>query len=280
MIIPLFKSDEKNDVCPLGFRNRLIRLFHKEAMKQVKPEVQEYLESQQLGQSQSGPAKLVFSVSGMLELHPDFICIKTYLKNCYNEQSKHSVVDVLCDTKDLSHMTTFAATVLSPESSLESQGKVMGTASEGLVQGDPASGAFQAIGLQPSLVTGWFSAEIKTRLGLKLQWTKSQIYCKEGDLPENATPGLSLAGEQVGDSLLRGMMVYGVPIGTPQYRNVVSGDRQALSGFGLLSDSASVKDLATLCSTLYILYVNLWPKSWTITFGIYLRQQLASTFPG
>ena len=36
-IIPLFKSDEKNDVCPLGVRNRLIRLFHKEAMKQVKP---------------------------------------------------------------------------------------------------------------------------------------------------------------------------------------------------------------------------------------------------
>ena len=129
-------------------------------MKQVKPEVREYLESQQLGQSQSGQAKLVFSVSGILELHPDFICIKTYLKNCYNEQSKHSVVDVLCDTKDLSHMTTFAATVLSPESSLES---VLGTASEGLVQGDPASGTFQAIGLQPSLVTGWFSAEIKTR---------------------------------------------------------------------------------------------------------------------
>ena len=93
----------------------------------------------------------MFSVSGMLELHPDFICIKTYLKNCYNQQSKHSVVDVLCDTKDLSHMTTFAATVLSPESSLESQGKVMGTASEGLVQGDPASGTFQAIRLQPSL---------------------------------------------------------------------------------------------------------------------------------
>ena len=36
-IIPLFKSDEKNDVCPLGVRNRLIQLFHKGAMKQVKP---------------------------------------------------------------------------------------------------------------------------------------------------------------------------------------------------------------------------------------------------
>ena len=152
----------------------------------------------------------------MLELHPDFICIKTDLKNCYNEQSKRSVVDVLRDTEDLSHMTTFAAAVLSPESSLESQGKVIGTASEGLVQGDPASGAFQAIGLQPSLVrldhecsrgggmargaaddiyavgpkdvvipaVEQFSAEIKTRCGLDLQWTKSQLYCKEGDLPE------------------------------------------------------------------------------------------------
>ena len=32
-------------------------------------------------------------------------------------------------------------------------GRVVGEASEGLVQGDPASGALQAVGLQPDLVT-------------------------------------------------------------------------------------------------------------------------------
>ena len=36
-------------------------------------------------------------------------------------------------------------------------------------------------------------------------------------LPEYTPPGLSLAGEQVGDNFLRGLMVYGVPVGTPEY---------------------------------------------------------------
>ena len=47
--VALFKTAEKTDVRPLGFRNSLVKVFHKEVMKQCKSEVREYLEPVQLG---------------------------------------------------------------------------------------------------------------------------------------------------------------------------------------------------------------------------------------
>ena len=70
---------------------------------------------------------------------------------------------------------------------------------------------------------------------------------KKGDLPDTATQGLRLAGEQVGEKFLRGFMLYGVPIGSSEYvthklkeqvevirkdanktRDVLAADRQSL----------------------------------------------------
>ena len=277
--VPLYKTAERKRVRPLGIRHSLPRLFHREVMLQNKPAVREYLEPQQLGQSQGGAAKLVHSVRGLLDQHPEFVCVVTDIQNCYNEVSRRGVLEVLCNTPELAHLTTFGAAILAPEAALESGGKVWGRAREGLVQGDTASGSFQAIGLQPSLVQldmecskgggmaragaddvmgvglpevvipamEKFAANIWEKCGLRLQWDKSRIFCREGELPDYTTPGLSLASEQVGDTFLRGMMVYGVPVGSPEYvahkleqqaeeiirdaektREVLSTERQAL----------------------------------------------------
>ena len=247
--VPLFKTAEKDRVRPLGIRHSLTRLFHKEVMIQHRPVVREYLEPQQLGQSQAGAAKLVHSIRGLLDQNPDFVCVVVDIENCYNEVSRRAVLDVLRNTPDLAHLTTIAAAVLAPEAVLESGGKVWGHNKEGLGQGDPASGGFQAVAMQPSLVRldaecsegggmargaaddvygvglpevvipamERFAVDVWERCGLRLQWTKSQVYCRDGELPTYTTPGLSLAGEQVGDTFLHGMMVYGVPVGSPGY---------------------------------------------------------------
>ena len=124
-----------------------------------------------------------------------------------------------------------------------------GSTGTGLAKGDPISGDLQAIGIQPSLkqltedcrVGGGvarggavdvcvaappenafptvekFAKEIMERCGLSLKWTKSQVYVKEVELPDYSTPGLKLAGEQVGDRFLHGLELFRVPIGSPEF---------------------------------------------------------------
>ena len=43
------------------------------------------------------------------------------------------------------------------------------------------------------------------------------MFCQEGEVPEMAPAGLVLAGENVNGDFLRGLMVFGVPVGTDQY---------------------------------------------------------------
>ena len=59
---------------------------------------------------------------------------------------------MLQETPSLQHLVTFAAAILAPVPALESGGSVWGHSPTGQGQGDPASGAFQAIGHQPSLL--------------------------------------------------------------------------------------------------------------------------------
>ena len=220
------------DVRPLGIGHSLIRLAHREVMQQCKSEVREFLEPYQLGQSQAGAAKLVLVVRSVLDLHPNWVCVVTDIKNCYNEQNRRAVLDLLLTTPSLSHLVTFAAAVLAPRRTLEARGKVWGSTGTGHVQGDPTSSGFQSIGMQPSLerlsadcapgvaragaddvfalgprhvvlpAIQCFASDIKERCGLSLQWGKSFVYCREGELPEYAAPGLTMAEEQVGDHFL------------------------------------------------------------------------------
>ena len=54
--------------------------------------------------------------------------------------------------ESLSHLSSFAATVLAPDAALESGGERWGEAEDGVVQGDIPSGVFFSVAQQPSLV--------------------------------------------------------------------------------------------------------------------------------
>ena len=62
-----------------------------------------------------------------------------------------------------------------------------------------------------------FATDIKQRCDLEIQWSKTVLYTREGDVPAGAPPGLKLAGDRLADTLYRGLMVYGVPVGSPEY---------------------------------------------------------------
>lgn len=158
-------------------------------------------------------------------------------------------MEVLQDTPPLQHLVTFASAILAPEVALESGGRVWGYSNTGMGQGDPPSGTFQAVGLQPSLLKldqdCWagsrlavagaddtyalgppevvlpavqrYSEEIWARANLQLQWTKTKMYSLTADLLDYTPPGITLAGEEVGGVFERGVMVYGVPVGSPAY---------------------------------------------------------------
>ena len=64
-------------------------------MQQNKVEIREFLEPVQLGQSQAGAAKLVFSVRGLINTRRDFYCCKIDFKNAFNEIDRSSILEVL-----------------------------------------------------------------------------------------------------------------------------------------------------------------------------------------
>ena len=216
---------------------------------QSRPEIREYLEPEQLGLSQAGVAKLVHGVRGLLNHQRDFVCVRLDLKNAYSESQRSAIIDVLQSEPSLSHLVTFAGVILAPEAGLEARGKLWGESNTGVVRGDPALGAFFAVGLQPSLVTlnkdcqeggGMaragaddvyaiglpevvipavirFAHELWERCRLGIQWTKSGLFAWEGGLPDNTPPGIQLAGKEVDGVFERGIEVYGIPVGTDKY---------------------------------------------------------------
>ena len=159
------------------------------------------------------------------------------------------MLDKISETEELQHLTTFTATVLAPEPALEANGKAWGSMLTGAGQGDPWSGDAVALGLQDSLeeldadcakgggaaragaddvfpvgppevvvpAVIKFERQVKEKCGLTLQWGKTKVYCQEGEMPAGLPTGLRLAGEQVGDTFLRGLLVFGIPVGSDEY---------------------------------------------------------------
>ena len=95
-------------------------------MAQNKTEIRNFLEPVQLGLFVSGAAILTRSVSGIMHQNPNFICFKLDLENAFNEMSRRAVLDVLEGEHSIKHLVTFAATILSPESALETNKNVWG----------------------------------------------------------------------------------------------------------------------------------------------------------
>ena len=269
--VPVYKTPLQTDVRPLGVRNQLVRSFHKEVVIQSKPEIREFLEPEQLGLSQGGAAKLIHSIRSLLEQRPDFVCVKTDLKNFYNEINRRAILDVVISTPTLSHLVTFAAVILAPEVALEVGGNVWGVSTTGMVQGDPASGAFTAIGLQPSLVRlneecmkgegmaragaddvlavgppsvvfpaiRRFAEDLRERCDCELQWTKSEVFSEDGLMPANVPLGLALGGVQVDGQFFPGIMVHGVPVGSSEYVTFKLREQAAV----IIHDAEKTKDL-------------------------------------
>ena len=206
--VALFKTDRRDDVRPLGLRNSLVKVIHREVVRQSKAEIKEFLEPVQLGMSQAGAAKLVLSVGGAVRHRKDFVCCRIDLANAFNEISRASFIEVLEAEPSLSHLAGFAGLVLTPRVMLEAGGEVWGESEEGVAQGDPKSGAFFCLGLQPSLLqlnqecsvgggfakAGYddcyaiglpdvvmgavkrFQRGIEERCGMRLQWHKTEWF--------------------------------------------------------------------------------------------------------
>ena len=247
--VALYKSADKADVRPLGLRNSLVKVFHKEVISQSKVELRQYLEPVQLGQSMAGAAKLVFSVGGAIRANREHICVKIDLKNAFNECSKAAILEVLEAEESLAHLASFAAAVLAPDVVLESSGERWGVAEDGVVQGDIPSGAFFCVAQQPSLIKldqecqqgggfargGFddiyavgkpevvlpavlrFQHDLRDRCGLLLQWNKTEWFTWDDELPDHAPPELKLAGMQQNEEYHRGFMCYGIPLGSDEF---------------------------------------------------------------
>ena len=59
---PLVLKREEGVVRPIGIRNPLVRLFHKEVVAQNKAALMDCLEPEQLAMSLAGGGKLVYSI--------------------------------------------------------------------------------------------------------------------------------------------------------------------------------------------------------------------------
>lgn len=249
--VGLFKTanQDASQVRPVGMRNPWIKTMHKEVVKQNKEVLTEFLEPQQLGMSVAGGAKLVHCVRMVMELNPSFICVKLDFKNAFNEVYRARVIEALEEEDTLRHLALHAATLLAPDSGLESQGYLWGEAHEGTTQGDPESGPYFNVAIQKYVRVadaelahiggfarfGWddgylcgppedvyatldtFSCKVKDHCGLELQRSKTEVLCMDKELPANTPDGLVRAGTTVDESWEPGIICYGVPIGSDKY---------------------------------------------------------------
>ena len=79
-----YKTKEKNTFRLLGVKHQLIRVFHEEAIRQNRAELQNYLEPQQLALLEAGDGKLVHSVRMLSKERSYFIVVKLDIKNAFS----------------------------------------------------------------------------------------------------------------------------------------------------------------------------------------------------
>ena len=114
--VPLFKSEEQKTVRPVGVRNPLLKIWHREVVLQNKLELKAFLKPQQIASSEAGAAKLVMSIRSMIEMNRQWVVVKLDLFNAFNENARAAVIEVLSSEPTLKHLAWFAATVLAPYS--------------------------------------------------------------------------------------------------------------------------------------------------------------------
>ena len=120
--VPLYKTEQQNTLRPIGVRNPLLKLWHREVLIQNKMELKAFLEPQQIATTEAGAAKLVISVRSLIEQKREWVVLKLDLFNAFNENSRAAVIETLESEPTLKHLAWFAATVLAPYSGLETGG--------------------------------------------------------------------------------------------------------------------------------------------------------------
>ena len=149
--VPLFKSSQQNTLRPVGVRNPLLKVWHREVITQNKEDLKQFLEPQQLACSEAGAAKLVTCIRTLIEAKPEIIVIKLDLKNAFNENARRAIIDTLESEPSLRHLAWFAAITLAPYSGLETGGTLWGESGEGTVQGAPESAPWFCAAIQPAV---------------------------------------------------------------------------------------------------------------------------------
>ena len=247
--VPIFKTDERDSIRPLGIRNPLLKAIHKEIMLDNRQAFTQYLEPQQLVLSVGGGAKLVFSVRLMLETRREFCCVKNDFRNAYNEIERNCIVEALSEEPTLKHLSWHAAVTLAPHHGLESGGRRWGSSPRGTTQGSTEASAYFCAGWHkelrklddrlkrdggmakagaddlyavgrpevvfPALEEFW--EEVRTKTGLSLQRAKTEAFAWPGVELPGMPEGLSRAGETINQTFEDGFILYGVPIGTDIY---------------------------------------------------------------
>ena len=250
--VPLYKTAERDTVRPIGIRNPLVKILHKEVVASNKADLLDFLEPQQLGMSDSGASKLVHSVRMLLEDNPSFVLMKSDVKNAFNEAVRRATIASMQAQPSLQHMSWHAATTLAPSFGLESQGSLWGRSPEGATQGDPEGGPWYCVTWQERLQeldatlaavggmarAGWddlfqvgppevlfpalerFWRLVGEECGLEPQLSKSEIYSSTGTRYPAMPADVPLAGETVGGVFFPGFLLYGVPVGSDTYVEV------------------------------------------------------------
>ena len=139
--IPLIQKDKVRPIviqCP----------FHKTAshilVKQIKNKAIEICGNKQLGNAISGGIEvLIHSVRLILEQNPDFVIIKTDIKNAFNELSRHSIINAI--NEHIVEILPYVENLLSNSSEVLFNDKTNRTCAKiiqtiGVPQGSPSSG--------------------------------------------------------------------------------------------------------------------------------------------
>ena len=252
--VPLHKTNQREEdkLRPVGVAPSMVRLLDKFAATQNRQVLQQHLEPQQLALSPAGGHKLVHIVRMVLEEHRDWICCKLDVENAHNSISRTAILESVEEEPSLRHLAQHYAATSAAPTTLESGGVVWGEGGEGLTQGRPgSSGRFcvgwhrevrqldaevrgtgsaptggAAFGNDDGYVYGpaglvypaleRFAGRILERCGLRLQRTKTEIFCW-GELPPGTPADLRRAGSEVNGNFEPGMECYGIGIGTDAF---------------------------------------------------------------
>ena len=246
-----------------------------------------------------------------MEQNPNFICVKLDFRNAFNEVSRARVVEALEEEDALRYLALHAATLLAPNSGLETQGYLWGEAHEGTTQGDPESGPYFNVAIHKYVRIadselakvggisrfGWddLAQMCMNTVGLYiLQRTKTEVLCMDTDLPKNAPDGLIQAGATINGKWEPGFICYGVPIGSDKYvlhmlnlkmeeiereaeqvLTVLEEEKQAL--WTTLRSSLSHKLAGLLCATPHT--QKKWQKEWILCKTVSWKVWSDSTSP-